>query len=377
MRHKILFISSWFPNKLQPQNGNFVQRHAEAVATVHDVEILHAVGDDYQKEKFLFDDKVINGIRTLIVYYKNSANPARNFIRRLKAYKEGFSKLTKPDLVHANVMHNNMLFAVRLKRKLGIPYVVSEHWTALRTINHQNFSIKKKMIARLIGNNAAYILPVSEELGNGIREIGIKTQIKVIPNVVDTEIFKPSTGLKTDFVFLHVSTLIERKNPDKILEAAINLLKRGYRFKLMMGGTNDKKIQERLKAKISEAGFENEIEIFGEEDSDAIAGRMRAANCFILFSNDENQPCVIAEAFSTGIKVISTNVGGIPEFFPENSGVLLKEVDTDLLEAAMIKVMDENSSDSKEEIRNYAVETFSKQAIAEQFDKIYQQVLKQ
>ncbi|MBC7555687.1 MAG: hypothetical protein H7195_01860, partial [Chryseobacterium sp.] len=45
MKHKILFISAWFPNKLEPTNGNFVQRHAEASALYNNVEILHAVGD--------------------------------------------------------------------------------------------------------------------------------------------------------------------------------------------------------------------------------------------------------------------------------------------------------------------------------------------
>ena len=118
---KILFLSSWFPNKLEPTNGNFVQRHAEAVAMKHDVEILHTIGDFDQKETYIFDDKVINGIRTLIIYYKNSKNPIQNFIRRMKAYKLGFAKMQKPDLVHANVLHNNMLFAVYLKKKFKIP----------------------------------------------------------------------------------------------------------------------------------------------------------------------------------------------------------------------------------------------------------------
>ena len=87
MRYKILFISSWYPNKLEPTNGNFVQRHAEAVSTLHDVEILHAIGDRAQQEKFIFDDKIINSLRTLIVYYKQTQNPVLNFVRRMQAYK--------------------------------------------------------------------------------------------------------------------------------------------------------------------------------------------------------------------------------------------------------------------------------------------------
>ena len=83
---KILFLSSWFPNKLEPTNGNFVQRHAEAVAMKYEVEILHTIGDFHQKETFIFDDKLINGIRTLVIYYKNSKNPIQNFIRGMTAY---------------------------------------------------------------------------------------------------------------------------------------------------------------------------------------------------------------------------------------------------------------------------------------------------
>ena len=57
MRYKILFISSWFPSKIEPTNGNFVQRHAEAVSRLYDVEILHAIGDPNQEENYFFDEK--------------------------------------------------------------------------------------------------------------------------------------------------------------------------------------------------------------------------------------------------------------------------------------------------------------------------------
>ena len=168
-RHKILFISSWFPNKLEPTNGNFVQRHAEAVSLLHDVEVLHAIGDFNQKEKFVFDDEMINGTRTLIVYYKNSKNPLQNFLRRMKAYQLGFKKMQKPDLVHGNVLHNNMLFAVSLKRKYGIPFVISEHWSGF--LSKQNR--KTIALAKIIAKNAELVIPVSKELKKGLQVNGV------------------------------------------------------------------------------------------------------------------------------------------------------------------------------------------------------------
>ncbi|MBL7878650.1 MAG: hypothetical protein JNN23_02125, partial [Chryseobacterium gambrini] len=62
---QVLFISSWFPNKLEPTNGNFVQRHAEAVSLLHDVEILHTIGDSEQNESYIFEENHINGVKTI------------------------------------------------------------------------------------------------------------------------------------------------------------------------------------------------------------------------------------------------------------------------------------------------------------------------
>ena len=371
-RHKILFISSWFPNKLEPTNGNFVQRHAEAVSLLHDVEVLHAIGDFNQKEKFVFDDEMINGIRTLIVYYKNSKNPLQNFLRRMKAYQLGFKKMQKPDLVHGNVLHNNLLFAVYLKKKFGIPFVVTEHWTALREINRNKLPFQKKMIAKFIGNQSSMLLPVSKDLEKGLKSLPIKTKMKVVPNVVDDTVFKPKTSENEKITFIHVSSLIPRKNPEKIIEAAINLWEKGFDLNLKIGGDGDIKP---LMNQIEKSSFRDKIEIFGELTISEVAEKMKNADCFILFSDDENQPCVIAESFASGIKVISTNVGGISEFFPDNFGILLEKVDVKLLEEAMIKVLNSELNSSKKEISHYAEQTFSKQKIAEKFSEIYNQVL--
>ncbi|KMQ69572.1 hypothetical protein ACM39_00450 [Chryseobacterium sp. FH2] len=370
---KILFISSWFPNKLEPTNGNFVQRHAEAVAKFTDVEILHAIGDFNQKETFAFDDKIINGIRTLIVYYKNTNNPVLNFMRRIKAYKKGFQRMQKPDLVHANVLHNNMLFAVYLKKKYKIPFIVTEHWTALRKKNYNTTSFKIKKIAKYIGNQASVICPVSEDLKKGIENIGVKKPMVVVPNVVDTHLFYPRLTENSLFGFIHISSLIPRKNADKIVKVAISLLKRGYNFTLQIGGDGD---FSELKRMVEKENLQNNIDVFGMQTLKQVSQRMYNADCFILFSDDENQPCVIAESFASGIKVISTNVGGISEFFPENSGILLDNADENLLEQAMIKMLSDHSFFcGKNELVKYAEKTFSQDTIGKKFIEIYQKVI--
>lgn len=358
---------------MEPTNGNFVQRHAEAAAKFTNVEILHAIGDFNQKETFIFDDKIINEIRTLVVYYKNTNNSVLNFIRRIKAYKKGFNRMQKPDLVHANVLHNNMLFAVYLKKKYKIPFIVTEHWTALRRKNFNITSSKIKRIAKYIGNEASVICPVSEDLKKGIENVGVKKPMVVIPNVVDTHLFSPRLTENTVFNFIHISSLIPRKNVDKILKVAIELLKKDYNFTLQIGGDGD---FSELKNIVEKENLQNNIDVFGMQTLEEVSQRMHNADCFILFSDDENQPCVIAESFASGIKVISTNVGGISEFFPENSGILLDNADENLLKEAMIKMLsDYNSFSSKNGMVKYAEKTFSQNTIGEKFFEIYQKIL--
>lgn len=367
---KILFISSWFPNKLEPTNGNFVQRHAEAVALKHEVEILHTIGDFKQKETFVFDDKIINGIRTLVVYYRNSKNPVQNFLRRMKAYKIGFSKMQKPELVHGNVLHNNMLFAVYLKKKYKIPFVVSEHWTALQEENLGRTSANIKRIAKFIAKHADYIFPVSENLKNSLKMLGIKTRMKVISNVVNTDIFqiRQTNGNKSTR-FLHVSSLIPRKRPDKIIETVHQLKVNGYDVSLEIGGDGDTATLRRLVQKLN---AEEYISVFDEISYEEVAEKMQTSDCFILFSDNETQGCVILESYACGKPVIATAVGGVPEFIKPGLGILIKKANEKELYQSMQNFIENKITFHKPEVlRNFVIDNFSKDIISNQFTEVY------
>lgn len=374
-RKKILFISSWFPNKLEPTNGNFVQRHAEAVSLLYDVEILHAIGNFDQREQFVYDDRVINNIRTLIVYYKNSINPARNFLRRMKAYLNGFSKLNKPDLVHANVLHNNMLFAVYLKKKYKIPFVVTEHWTAFQQQNLSRTSGNIKRIAKYIAKHAGYILPVSHNLKASLEQLGITTPMKVISNVVDTDVFtiKPKDEKQNGVKFLHVSSLIPRKRPKDIINTVHALYQNGYQVSLEIGGDGD---SGALMTLVKSLAAEEYIKVFDAISYAEVAEKMQNSDYFILFSENETQGCVILESYACGKPVISTKVGGAAEFIIEGFGIGIEKDNTDQLYDALEKICkQEYVFKNAAEIRNYCVDRYSRMAIARQFTTVYNEVL--
>ncbi|AZA78386.1 glycosyltransferase family 4 protein [Chryseobacterium sp. G0186] len=369
---KILFISSWFPNKLEPTNGNFVLRHAEAVASLHEVEILHAIGDPSQDQEFIFDDQMINGVRSLIVYYKSFKNPLLNFRNRMQAYQNGFLKLQKPDLVHANILHNSMFFAVSLKEKYKIPFVISEHWSGFLQINRSKLSFLSILTARFIARKASYLFPVSKILMNNLKDLKIGNHFKVIGNVVNTDLFFPEKRQDKTFRFLHISNLIPLKNPDAIIKAAVRLRKDFKNFELEIGGDGD---VERLNKIVEENNSRDYIKTFGEISHSEVAGKMKKSNCFVLFSDYESFSCVLLESLSSGVPVIATNVGAIPEIIGENHGIIIEKSEEELYKAMKNILSGSYKTGSPEELHQYVVDNFSVSAIAQEFNQAYQKVI--
>ena len=372
MRYKILFISSWFPNKLEPTNGNFVQRHAEAVATRHEVEILHAIGDSEQKKIYCFEEKVVNGIKTIIVYYKKSTNPALNFYRRMQSYKKGFLLMEKPDLVHANILQNSMLFAVYLKQKHEIPFVLSEHWSGFLDINRHRLSKGHIFLAKKIAKHSSYILPVSNYLLTDLRKLGINSRFQIVENVVNLDRFHIKKGRAAQIKFLHISNLISIKNPEKIIAAAVKLRIEFANFELHIGGDGE---IEKLNQLIAEYNAELYIKTFSLLTAEEVAEKMRESACFLLFSEYENFPCVLLESLASGTPVISTKVGGIPEMINEKNGILISKCEIELYEAMKKIVLNKTQFDTPENLHAFVDHHYSVEAISRKFDEIYLKVL--
>lgn len=372
MRYKILFISSWFPNKLEPTNGNFVQRHAEAVATRHNVEILHAIGDSAQKNMYCLEDKMINGIKTTIVYYKKSKNPVLNFYRRMQSYKKGFQLLEKPDLVHANILENSMLFAVYLKQKHQIPFVLSEHWSGFLDINRHRLSKGKIFLAKTIAKHSSFILPVSSYLLNDLRKLGIRSRFQVVENVVNLNHFHIKKEKTAQIKFLHISNLITIKNPEKIIAAAVKLRMEFSDFELHIGGDGD---IEKLNRIIAENNAGLYIKTFPLLTAAEVAEKMRESACFLLFSEYENFPCVLLESLASGTPVIATKVGGIPEIINEKNGILISKCENELYEAMKMVLLNKIQFDTPENLHAFVDHHYSVDAISRKFDEIYLKVL--
>jgi hypothetical protein len=213
---KILFLSSWYPNRLHPHLGNFIQRHAEAVSRFHDVASLFTCFDPNLKEKkFDVETKNEKGVFTVCVYCRKVPDipvfkHLMKYFRFQKAQRIGYRNITehfngKPDLIHLNVAFPAGLFAMKLKKRENLEYILTEHSTKYHIPTNPLESYYTKTICK----KATVICPVSSDLKKVMEEKGYGKKFEVVPNVVDTDLFRiAEKKVSRKKKVIHISTLI-------------------------------------------------------------------------------------------------------------------------------------------------------------------------
>lgn len=378
----ILFLASWYPNKLLPKNGNFIQQHAFAVAQHCNVAALHIIANN-QTEDFILEEQTVNDVLEVIVYYRkiNSNIPILSHLKKLKVrhqahimgYNRIVEKLGKIDLTHLNVVFPAGNFALYLKKKYHIPFIISEHWTALQ----KSFVVElpflvKKMIKKTF-NEAATICPVSIDLMKAIKNISSNKNYEVVPNVVNTEIFKHKTH-ETGKRILHVSNLKnEHKNITGILDSIKELSLLRDDFFISIVGDGDYEYFIRYAENIQIPKHLYNIE--GAKSYEEIAKLMQTHNLFLLYSNYENLPCVIAEALVCGLPVLTSNVGGTAEMVDNTNGVVIPAADNKTLLKELNQLLDNLGSYNHTKIANDAANKYSYKSVGKQFLEIYKKIL--
>ncbi|NVO03801.1 MAG: glycosyltransferase [Bacteroidetes bacterium] len=386
-RIKVLFISSWFPNRIKPTLGNFVEKHAESVSSFVDVAILHVCFDNNIKtKKAEIIESIEKNIPRTIIYVKPPSgifSGIRKIFLFTKYYKIGFKLITKvsgtPDIIHANVFFPIGIIAMMFKRKFHIPFVITEHWTGYHEADPNQIGFFNKYISKKTAYHASRILPVSNNLGMAMQKTGLKGNYLVVPNVVDTNLFQPKPQNTEENItkkIVHISSLDDKqKNVSGIMNTISELSRQRNDFELHIISDGD---STQLVDLCKSLNLLNDKVFFhGKMESDEIADFMKDAAFLLLFSNYENLPCVIAEAFAAGVPVLSTEVGGINEFFNDKLGILIKAGDKIALQNAMNTMLDKHIEFDKNHLHSYANENFSYQVIGEKLFNIYTETLKE
>ena len=377
MKH-ILYLPSWFPNRRDLYPGDFIKRHAVSASLYNRITIFYTALDETIDEPEIDEESVNENLRIYIYYYprlKGALSSVINGVKRFNALRKLYSRVFEksvPDLVHVHVAYPAGLFALYLKKKKGLNYIISEHDGIYMPgyDNHHVAGVFERKMVPVIYKNASKVHAVSKSLANALVNLKLAASSPaVIPNVVNIELFKYRERERSGmFSFVHVSSLINQKNPEGMLRAISLVKKKRNDFKLKIIGP----LNERLIKLSKDLSIENQIDFLGEISYHDVAKEISNSDAMVHFTRYETFGCVIAESLSAGIPVIVSDLDTTRELVTNlRNGIMVKEANVQDLADKILYFMESGFKIDAKLIAEENQQKFNYQRIGKMFDELY------
>lgn len=206
--------------------------------------------------------------------------------------------------------------------------------------------------------------------------------IQVIPNFVDTRVFKPDPAPNArcrlarddEKIIMHISNFRPVKNIESVVRV-FAALRRQVNCRLVMVGEGPE--APRAEKLAAELGVDRQVTFIGNQEF--VEELLPAADLFLLPSLHESFGLVALEAMSAGVPVIATSKGGPREVIEDGITGFLRRPDdvTGMVEAGLD--IFQNPARAKamgEAARRVAVEKFDAESVVPRYVEFYERTLR-
>jgi len=230
------------------------------------------------------------------------------------------------------------------KKQTGIPYIV---WGQGSDV--YQYWLFKKIVSHLVLKNEDMFIALTHHMENTVNKLGAKhisvipngTQINKYTNLSDFPWRKELNIQDNEKVILFVGGLKIIKGLRYLIEAMSEVIKYYPDTKLVLAGSGPE--LNNLTLQVEKHNLTKNVLFLGGVNHDKIPGVMSAADIFVLPSLSEGFPLVAVEAMASGLPIIATAVGGLPEIVKEGeTGFLVPSQDSKQLAQRIIRLIDDN-----------------------------------
>lgn len=159
-----------------------------------------------------------------------------------------------------------------------------------------------------------------------------KDKIHVVFNGIDLSrcIPKDDYTIKDVFKILHIGRFSIQKNHIGLLKAFQLFHDKYSDSELWLIGDGEKKNE--IEQYVQDNNLENNVKFLGLQEN--VYEYLHNADVFALPSNYEGIPMTLIEAMGTGLPIVATNVGGIPDMLTNGVDALIVKNDSSIINAA-------------------------------------------
>lgn len=338
---KVFVISNMYPTENHLSYGIFVKNQVEQL-TGQGVPVVLGVNTDPNTGK-------VNVI-------KKYAKWALNVFATFRRNKHDIG------ITHSHYVFPSGMFSYWLKKRHGIPYVVTAHGGDINKMAKKSGRIRN--YTKKILQHADHVIAVGEELASDIvRDFHVEEhRVSVMSMGVDRTVFFEPTSKKdcakalqmdpNKVNFLFVGNIIREKGVEELLKAFIRLDASipNQAALYCIGSTKNVVFSHQMKELATQSEHIHFIEPMPQVK---LAQYFQAANVFVLPSYIEGLGLVALEAMNCGTPVIASDVGGLHYMLQEGAGVLVPPKNEQALYEQMKQVVD---NDGQLEVNTEAVD---------------------
>ena len=215
-----------------------------------------------------------------------------------------------------------------------------------------------------------------------------QAKIRVIHNGVDVDKFKPASGKRKikeelgfnsdDLAILSVGRLYARKGLFTLIESMPDVVRRFPRAKFIISGKGQSNEMRKLVDHATRLGVNDNIVFTGYFPDSKLPKLYQAADVFAFSTFYENLPFAVLEALSSGLPVVTTNVGGIPEMIESGkNGFLVQPFNARELSDKILYLLEhpDAASEMAFQARKTILERFDWRLIVQKVLKVYDEAL--
>ncbi len=317
---------------------------------------------------------------------------------KIASANASFKLIYKPlnydlDIVHAHspIPYSDIPALLYAKRK-KVPFILTYQFDGQSTggsfMRNAGVGIYNKFFINKVLSSADVIIATTEAYANESPFLkGYKDKIVIIPNGINIEEVttvhtqeecRNMLGLPYDApIILFFGSLVRYKGPDVLLKAFKTVKKEFPKAKLIFAGRGE--MFDELNNQALKLDLVNDVLFTGFVEEDKKPLYFKAADIFCLPSTTmaESFGIVNLEAMASGIPIVASNLGGIPDIVKHGVNGLLAEPgnNQNLADNLLILLKDENMRKRFGDQGKKLVGNFSWDEIAMKTEQLYRDIL--